>query len=65
MFDAPPRPKSKQEAKLDNQIEVLERVYLDLSFKTDNPDQETVEACRKILEHLYKQRRALNGTKRG
>lgn len=65
MFDAPPRPKSKQEAKLDNQIEVLERVYLDLSFKTDNPDQEAVEACRKILEHLYKQRRAIIGTKRG
>lgn len=64
MFDAPPKPKSKQEAKLDNQIEVLERVYLDLSFKTDNSDQETVEACRKILEHLYKQRRALNVTKR-
>nr|DAJ15036.1 MAG TPA: hypothetical protein [Myoviridae sp. ctfuG5]DAN24706.1 MAG TPA: hypothetical protein [Caudoviricetes sp.]DAS63992.1 MAG TPA: hypothetical protein [Caudoviricetes sp.] len=63
MFDAPPRPKSKQEAKLDNQIEVLERVYLDLSFKTDNSDQETVEACRKIIEHLYKQRRAVKEAK--
>ena len=63
MFDAPPCPKSKQEAKLDNQIEVLERVYLDLSFKTDNSDQETVEACRKIIEHLYKQRRAVKEAK--
>lgn len=63
MFDAPPRPKSKQEAKLDNQIEVLERVYLDLSFKTDNSDQETVEACRKIIEHLYKQRRVVKEAK--
>lgn len=65
MFDAPPRPKSKQEAKLDNQIEVLERIYLDISFKTDNPNQEIVEACRKVVEYLYQERRALNGTKRG
>lgn len=65
MFDAPPRPKSKQEAKLDNQIEVLERIYLDVSFKTDNPNQEIVEACRKVVEYLYQERRALNGTKRG
>ena len=53
-------PRTREVANLDNQIEVLERVYLDLSFKTDNQDQETIEACRKILEHLYKQRRALN-----
>lgn len=65
MLDAPPRPKTKQEAKLDNQIEVLERVYLDISFKTDNPNQEIVEACRKVVEYLYQERRALNGTKRG
>lgn len=56
-------PKPKEVANLDNQIEVLERIYLDVSFKTDNPDQETVEACRKIIEHLYKQRRAVKEAK--
>ena len=62
---APPRPKTKQEATLDDHIETLERVYLDVSFKTDNPNQEVVEACRKVVEYLYQQRRVLNETKRG
>lgn len=65
-YNLPPHltvPKTKEVANLDNQIEVLERIYLDLSFKTDNSDQETVEACRKIIEHLYKQRRAVKEAK--
>lgn len=65
MFHQLPRhiPRTAEQVTLDNQIEVLERIYLDLSFKTDNSDQETVEACRKIIEHLYKQRRAVKETK--
>lgn len=65
-YNLPPHltaPKTKEVVILDNQIEVLERIYLDLSFKTDNSDPETVEACRKIIEHLYKQRRAVKEAK--
>ena len=58
-------PKTKEVASLDHQIEVLERIYLDVSFKIDNPDPEIVEACRKVVEYLYQERRALNGTKQG
>ena len=54
-----PIPRTAEQVTLDNQIEVLERVYLDVSFKTDNPNQEVVEACRKVVEYLYQQRRTL------
>lgn len=64
MFRQPPRSiiRAREEDILNSQIEVLDRVYLDISFKTDNPDQEIVEACRKVVEYLYKQRRTLRET---
>lgn len=64
MFRQPPRSiiRAREKDILNSQIEVLDRVYLDISFKTDNPDQEIVEACRKVVEYLYKQRRTLRET---
>ena len=64
MFRKPPRSiiRAREEDILNSQIEILDRVYLDISFKTDNPNQEIVEACRKVVEYLYKQRRELHET---
>ena len=64
MFRKPPRSiiRAREEDILNSQIEILDRVYLDISFKTDNPNQEIVEACRKVVEYLYKQRRELRET---